>query len=86
MRSTPSRRDGGTPPVRTGRWRKSALSNPTGNCVELAPLADGGVAVRNSREPAGPVLVYTRAEMVAFLGGVKNGDFDDLVEHPSVPR
>lgn len=65
--------------MRPGRWRKSALSNPTGNCVELAPLPDGGVAVRNSRDPGGPVLVYTRAEMVAFLGGVKNGDFDDLV-------
>ena len=35
-------------------WRKSTVSNPSGNCVELAVLADGGVAVRNSRFPDGP--------------------------------
>jgi hypothetical protein len=60
------------------RWRKSRASNPSGNCVELAGLADGAVAVRNSRFPDGPVLVYTRAEVAAFLAGVRNGEFDDL--------
>lgn len=59
-------------------WRKSSASNPTGNCVELAPLSDGGVAVRNSRRPAGPMLVYTRAEIAAFIAGVQAGEFDDL--------
>lgn len=60
------------------RWRKSTASNPTGNCVELAELPDGRVAVRNSRSPHGPVLVYTRAEIGAFLAGVRAGEFDDL--------
>ena len=62
------------------RWRKSSASSPSGNCVELAGLPDGGVAVRNSRDPAGLVLVYTRAEMTAFLRGARSGEFDDLVE------
>jgi hypothetical protein len=59
-------------------WRKSARSNPSGNCVELAALPGGGFAVRNSRHPEGPALIYTRAEIEAFIGGAKDGDFDDL--------
>jgi hypothetical protein len=59
-------------------WRKSRASNPSGNCVELAALPDGSIAVRNSRQPEGPALVYTRAEVSAFLAGVRNGEFDDL--------
>lgn len=62
------------------RWRKSTVSNPSGNCVELAELADGGVAVRNSRHPQGPTLVYTRAEISAFILGVQGGEFDDLAD------
>ena len=48
--------------------------------MELAELADGGIAVRNSRHPAGPTLVYTRAEISAFILGVQGGEFDDLAE------
>ncbi|WP_425445806.1 DUF397 domain-containing protein [Umezawaea tangerina] len=59
-------------------WRKSAYSGALGNCVELAELAGDVVAVRNSRFPAGPALVYTRAEITAFLAGAKNGEFDDF--------
>jgi hypothetical protein len=59
-------------------WRKSGRSNPSGNCVELAALPGGAFAVRNSRHPGGPALIYTRAEIEAFLGGVKDGDFDDM--------
>ena len=59
-------------------WRKSTASNPNGDCVELAPLPSGEVAVRNSRGPGGSALVYTRAEIAAFVRGAKAGEFDDL--------
>jgi hypothetical protein len=59
-------------------WRKSRRSNPSGNCVELAEFPGGGVAVRNSRDPGGPALVYTREEIAAFIGGARDGDFDSL--------
>ncbi len=63
----------------TVTWRKSRRSNPYGDCVELARLASGEIAVRNSRDPSGPALIYTRAEIEAFIGGAKDGDFDDLI-------
>ena len=61
-------------------WVKSQRSNPSGNCVELAELLDGGlVALRNSRDPEGPALIYTRAEIEAFVRGAADGDFDHLI-------
>jgi hypothetical protein len=54
-------------------WVKSTRSGPTGgNCVEVAFIGDGQVAVRNSRHPAGPALVFTAAEWDAFVGGTKD--------------
>jgi Domain of unknown function (DUF397) len=60
-------------------WRKSRRSNSQGTCVELASLPGGTYAVRNSRHPGGPALVYTQAEIDAFIRGAKDGDFDDLL-------
>jgi Domain of unknown function (DUF397) len=60
-------------------WLKSQASNPSGNCVEMAELPDGAIAVRNSRFPDGPALLYTRAEIDAFIKGAKDGDFDEIV-------
>ncbi|MFJ8433048.1 DUF397 domain-containing protein [Kitasatospora sp. NPDC094019] len=59
-------------------WQKSLHSNSQGNCVEFAALPGGEVAMRNSRFPDGPALIYTRAEIAALLLGAKDGEFDHL--------
>ncbi|MEV7525857.1 DUF397 domain-containing protein [Streptomyces sp. NPDC091371] len=59
-------------------WQKASASNAFDNCVEFARLVDGEVAVRNSRFPGGPALVFTRDEVVAFLHGAKAGEFDGM--------
>jgi hypothetical protein len=60
-------------------WIKSSLSYANGNCVEVASLPGGTIGVRNSRDSAGPVLRFTPREWHAFLGGVRNGEFDKIV-------
>jgi len=57
-------------------WRKASVSTTNGSCVELAPLSDGGAAVRDSKDPDGPRLWFTNAEWCAFLLGAKAGEFD----------
>jgi uncharacterized protein DUF397 len=82
-----AREDGGARPyngipagdLREALWRKSGRSSAQGNCVETAKLSGNEVAVRNSRYPEGPALVFSAAEVHAFLQGVKDGDFDDLL-------
>ncbi|WP_211124883.1 DUF397 domain-containing protein [Streptomyces yatensis] len=59
-------------------WQKSRHSNSQGSCVEFAKLPGGNVAVRNSRFPDGPALIYTPAEVEAMLLGAKDGEFDHL--------
>ena len=77
MTYTPANGTAATELVGTS-WRKSSYSNSQGNCVEFAALADGSVAMRTSRDPQGPALIYTRAEISALLAGAKDGEFDDL--------
>jgi hypothetical protein len=60
-------------------WRKSGRSNSQGACVELGGLAGGDIAVRNSRHPDGPALLYTRPEIRVLIEGAKEGDFDHLL-------
>lgn len=62
----------------TATWRKSRYSGDEGACVEIAPLADGRIAIRNSNYPSAGVVTFTRAEMDAWINGVKAGEFDDL--------
>lgn len=59
------------------QWRSAGNIEGTG--VEIARLADGQIAVRNSADPDGPALIYTRAEIEALIGGAQDGDFDALL-------
>jgi hypothetical protein len=63
---------------RKPEWVKSSLSFANGNCVEVADLRVGEIGVRNSRDLAGPVLRFTPDEWHAFIGGVRNGEFDNF--------
>lgn len=57
-------------------FRKSSYSD-NGDCVELAPAGDA-VLLRDSKDPDGPVLAFTRAEMAGWIAGCKAGEFDSL--------
>lgn len=59
-------------------WARSSLSFSNGNCVEVTAFPDGEIGVRNSRHPDGPVLRFTASEWLAFLGGVRIGEFDQF--------
>jgi hypothetical protein len=56
-------------------WFKSTRSSGNGNCVEVAIL-DRAVAVRDTKDRSGPVLLFTPAEWDSFVAGTKNGEFD----------
>jgi len=70
-------------------WKKSTYTGDDGgNCVEVAevngtinaPEHKTGhaklIAVRDSKNPDGPVLYFTQAEWDAFVAGVKDNEFD----------
>lgn len=54
-------------------WRKSSYSGGANNCVEVAGNLPGIVAVRDSKDPAGPVLSFSRREWAAFTGAIRGG-------------
>jgi Domain of unknown function (DUF397) len=55
-------------------FRKSSFSNM--DCVEVRPMTDGSVVLRNSRYPDRVAPAFTQGEWVAFVAGVKAGEFD----------
>jgi hypothetical protein len=57
------------------RWIRSRACSTDG-CVEVAHLADGTVALRDSKDADKTAHVFDRQEWSAFITGVKNGDFD----------
>jgi hypothetical protein len=63
--------------LRDVQWRHAGGAEGAG--VEMARLPDGQIAVRNSADPDGPALIYTRAEIEALIGGAQDGDFDALL-------
>lgn len=59
-----------------GRFVKSTFSGQQDNCVEVAPLSNGGKAVRDSKNQTGPALFFTPGEWAAFVAGVRAGEFE----------
>ncbi len=58
------------------RWKKASASYANGDCVEVASLPDGRVGIRDSKNPAGPVLEFSVSEWRAFLSGAASHEFD----------
>lgn len=59
----------------TEGWFTSSFCGQTGDCVEVR-VRGGEIAVRDSKDPGGPVLKFTPAEWLAFLAGARVGEFD----------
>ncbi|MGH3933856.1 MAG: DUF397 domain-containing protein [Pseudonocardiaceae bacterium] len=58
------------------RWKKSSRSGAYNNCVEVADLDGAGRGVRDSKDPAAAVLVFTMPQWVAFTTGIRTGELD----------
>lgn len=62
-------------------WQKSTYSMGSGNCVELAQLPGGDVAVRDSKDQDGPTLRFSLVEWQTFVSGVKDDRYARHGEH-----
>ena len=55
-------------------WRKSSHSGDTGDCVELAAVPSGQIAIRDSKNPAHQALVFSSAQFAELLIKVQTGE------------
>jgi hypothetical protein len=62
--------------LRTAQWRTATRSGEAGDCIEVAPLADGRVGLRDSEHPEKPAYVVSPSVWAAFIDGAKKGEFD----------
>ncbi|WP_329468494.1 DUF397 domain-containing protein [Streptomyces sp. NBC_01431] len=64
--------------IGAARWQKARASDAKNDCVEVARLGENEFAVRNSRFPTGPALIFTKEEMDAFAHGAGLGEFSNM--------
>jgi hypothetical protein len=64
---------------RTLPWRKSSFSG-SAECVTLAPVPGDRVAIRDSKDPDGGMLLLSRVELATWLAAIKSGQLDRLVQ------
>ncbi|MFF5110665.1 DUF397 domain-containing protein [Streptosporangium sp. NPDC000509] len=67
------------PDLSLAKWRKSSRSGGNGQCVEVAGNLVGIVAVRDSKNPNGPALIFSPGDWRGFVNGIKDGEFDNLI-------
>lgn len=63
-----------------GEWAASRRGDGQSAAAELVTLPSGSIALRNARDPGGPALIFTYAEVEAFIEGAKGGEFDHLID------
>lgn len=62
--------------LKSAKWRKATRSGDNGDCIEVAPLSDGRVGLRDSERPELPAYVVSPSVWAAFIDGAKKGEFD----------
>jgi hypothetical protein len=62
--------------LKAAEWRKATRSGDSGDCIEVAPLSDGRVGLRDSEHPEQPAYVVSPSVWAAFIDGAKKAEFD----------
>ncbi|MCX4754796.1 DUF397 domain-containing protein [Kitasatospora purpeofusca] len=63
------------PEIAVRDWYKSSYSAQANDCVETGRLAPSAMAVRDSKDPGGPALVFPAEAWLSFVSGIKGGEF-----------